>query len=48
LIAEKYDKQVDLIIDGGYGNNVASTIVDLTQGEAEIIREELGDLDLIF
>lgn len=44
LIFEKYEKMVDLVIDGGYGNNVASTIIDCTNGEFEIIREGLGDI----
>jgi len=48
LIAEKYDKLVDIVIDGGYGMNVASTVVDLTDGEIEILREGLGDVDLLF
>ncbi len=42
LIAEKYDKVVDLVIDSGYGDNNASTIVDLTSGEPEIIRQGKG------
>jgi len=44
LIAEKYDHLVDLVIDSGYGDNVASTIVDLTSGEPEILREGKGIL----
>ena len=44
LIYEKYADQVDLIIDGGYGGNVASTIVDLTSGDFEVVREGKGDL----
>ncbi len=46
LIYEKYQDKVDMVIDGGYGDNVASTIVDVTNGEFEIIREGKGDLDL--
>lgn len=42
LIVEKYDKLVDIVIDSGYGDNVASTIVDLTSGEPEIIRQGKG------
>lgn len=42
LIAEKYDHLVDIVIDSGYGDNVASTIVDLTSGEPEIIRQGKG------
>ena len=45
LIAEKYDKLVDLVIDSGYGDNMASTIVDLTSGEPEILREGKGVLE---
>jgi len=37
---------VDLVIDGGYGDNIPSTIVDLTNGEFEVVREGKGDLDL--
>ncbi|MCT4615079.1 MAG: L-threonylcarbamoyladenylate synthase [Marinifilaceae bacterium] len=39
LIYEKYQKTVDVIIDGGYGDNNPSTIVDLTSGEIDIIRQ---------
>src|SRR5690606_13681588 len=46
LIYETYQDQVDLVIDGGYGDNVASTVIDLTNGEFEVIREGKGDLDL--
>ena len=42
LIAEKYDHLVDIVIDCGYGDNVASTIVDLTSGEPEILRQGKG------
>lgn len=44
LIYEKYERQVDLVIDGGYGNNVASTVVDCTGGEINIIRQGIGEL----
>lgn len=46
LIYEKYREQVDLVIDGGYGGNIASTIVDCTDGEFAIVREGKGDLEL--
>ena len=49
LIFEKYKSLVDLVINGGYGENVASTVVDCTdEGEYIIIREGKGDLDLIY
>lgn len=44
LIHEKYEHTVDIVIDGGYGDNEASTVVDCTSGEFEIIREGKGDL----
>jgi tRNA A37 threonylcarbamoyladenosine synthetase subunit TsaC/SUA5/YrdC len=31
---------LNLVIDGGYGDNVGSTIIDLSGTEPEIIREE--------
>lgn len=45
LIAEKYDKLVDLVIDSGMGNNMASTIVDISGGEIEILRMGKGDIN---
>lgn len=49
LIYERYGTQVDLVIDGGYGGNVPSTVVDLTEGAAHlrIIREGLGPVDAL-
>ena len=46
LIHEKYRDFADLVIDGGYGHNEASTIVDCTGEEVTIIRQGLGVLDL--
>lgn len=46
LIYEKWGNQVDMVIDGGYGGNVASTVIDLTNPEPEIIREGKGDLEV--
>lgn len=45
LIHEKYEDLVDLVIDGGYGDNEASTVVDCTMGDFEIIREGKGVLE---
>lgn len=45
LIYEKYRDLVDQVIDGGYGNNVASTIVDCTGDEIVIVRQGLGELE---
>jgi tRNA threonylcarbamoyl adenosine modification protein (Sua5/YciO/YrdC/YwlC family) len=43
-IYERHDNVVDIIIDGGTGKLEASTIVDLTGSEPEIIREGIGNL----
>lgn len=42
LIHERYEKLVDIVIDGGFGKNEASTVVDCTGDEPEIIREGVG------
>ncbi|UOY06719.1 L-threonylcarbamoyladenylate synthase [Muricauda sp. SCSIO 64092] len=46
LIFEKWQNLVDIVIDGGYGDNVASTIVDLSDGEPLILREGKGSIDI--
>ena len=43
LIFEKYQSQVDIVIDGGYGDNLASTIIDLTGFEPVVVREGKGN-----
>lgn len=47
LIYEKWGNLVDLVIDGGYGGNEGSTIIDLTDGYPEVIREGKGSLDVL-
>ena len=44
LIYEKYINQVDIVIDGGIGGNVPSTVVDLTNDIPKIVREGRGDI----
>lgn len=44
LILEKWGNLVDLVIDGGYGDNIGSTIIDLSGDQPEIIREGKGDI----
>ena len=45
LIWEKYRGFADMIIDGGYGNNEPTTIVDCTEDEPVIIRQGIGELE---
>jgi tRNA threonylcarbamoyl adenosine modification protein (Sua5/YciO/YrdC/YwlC family) len=45
LIHEKFNEFADVIVDGGYGKNEASTIVDCTGDEIEILRQGLGVLE---
>jgi tRNA threonylcarbamoyl adenosine modification protein (Sua5/YciO/YrdC/YwlC family) len=45
LIYEKYGHLVDIVIDGGHGGNLASTIIDCTLDEITIVREGKGKLD---
>ena len=46
LIVEKWDKLVDFVIDGGYGGNIGSTIIDLTGDEPVLVREGKGSVEL--
>jgi tRNA threonylcarbamoyl adenosine modification protein (Sua5/YciO/YrdC/YwlC family) len=45
LIHEKFMNLVDIVIDGGYGDNVPSTIIDCTGEEPELVREGKGVVD---
>lgn len=45
LINEKFGDMVDLVIDGGYGDNEPSTVVDFTNGTFEILRQGKGILE---
>ena len=46
LIEEKYERQVDIVIDGGYGGTEASTVVDCTTDDFTIIRQGKGEVSL--
>lgn len=46
LIYEKWQNLVDVVIDGGYGDNVASTIIDLSDDEPIVVREGKGSVDI--
>ena len=45
-IYEDFKKQVDIVIDGGIGNNVPSTVVDCTGDGPEILRQGAGELEV--
>lgn len=44
LIYDKYHKLVDIVIDGGYGGNIPSTVVNCTNSTLEVVREGAGDI----
>ncbi len=45
LIWEQYKDQVDAVIDGGYGNNEPSTVIDCTDDEPVVLRQGIGQVD---
>lgn len=47
LIFEKWNKLVDIVIDGGFGDNYASTVIDLTDAIPVVIREGKGSLEIL-
>jgi tRNA threonylcarbamoyl adenosine modification protein (Sua5/YciO/YrdC/YwlC family) len=47
LIFEKWQNLVDMVIDGGYGDNIGSTIIDLSEPEPVIVREGKGDIGIL-
>ena len=47
LIFEKWQHLVDMVVDGGYGDNQASTIIDLSGDEPVVVREGKGSLDIL-
>jgi tRNA threonylcarbamoyl adenosine modification protein (Sua5/YciO/YrdC/YwlC family) len=42
IIHERFEKQVDLVIDGGIGGIIPSTVIDFSGGEGEVVREGAG------
>lgn len=45
LIFEQWGERVDCVVDGGYAYEQPSTVVDLSEGDIEIIREGVGELE---
>ncbi len=48
LIFEKYEKQIDIVINGGFGNNEPSTVIDCSEGNPILIREGIGSVEELF
>jgi len=48
LIYEKYRDLVDIVIDGGYGDNHVSTVLDCTGDSIEVLREGKGEIEGLF
>ena len=44
LMAQRYEDAVEIVIDAGRGELEPSTVVDCTSGEAEIIRQGIGEM----
>lgn len=47
ILYELYGSQVDMVIDGGLGQNAASTVIDYTGNEPVILREGIGSISII-
>ena len=47
LIYEKWQKNADIVIDNGFGGNIASTVIDLTQNPPVLVREGKGQIDFL-
>ena len=45
LIHERYENNVSLVVDGGSGDVIPSTVVDLTDSEAVVLRQGKGILN---
>jgi tRNA threonylcarbamoyl adenosine modification protein (Sua5/YciO/YrdC/YwlC family) len=48
LIYERFHNQVDVVIDGGIGGNVASTVINAIDDAFEVVRQGLGDTEGLF
>jgi tRNA threonylcarbamoyl adenosine modification protein (Sua5/YciO/YrdC/YwlC family) len=44
LIFDRYENQVDLILDGGFGGHLPSSVIEINEDELEVIREGAGDV----
>ncbi|MCC6690933.1 MAG: threonylcarbamoyl-AMP synthase [Bacteroidia bacterium] len=44
-IHEKYKNTIDIVIDGGYGHTIASTVIDCSNNNFTVVRAGLGRLE---
>ena len=44
LIFDRYENQVDLVLDGGFGGYLPSSVIEINEDECEVIREGAGDV----
>ena len=47
LIYERWENNIDLMLEDGFGGNIPSTVVNLCGNELEIIRQGKGDLSIL-
>ena len=48
IIHRQYQEQVDLVVDGGFGNIYTSTVIDCSGDEIIVVREGLGSLEVLY
>jgi len=47
IIYDEYKKLVDLVVDGGPGGNIPSTVLDFSKEQIEVIRQGKGNIDFL-
>ncbi len=47
LIFEKWQNKVEIVVDGGFGGNIPSTVIDLSDDEITVLREGKGSIDFL-
>jgi tRNA A37 threonylcarbamoyladenosine synthetase subunit TsaC/SUA5/YrdC len=47
VIHRQYEKEVDLVVDGGFGNIYPSTVIDCSGDDMLLVREGLGDTSIL-
>lgn len=47
MIHDNFEKLVDVVIDGGSGGTIPSTIIDFTSGDAEVVRQGAGEWHVV-